>query len=100
MAAGEERMTEMRDDLRELGRRLWPDDSVLRPAATERRSTGRCDAPRRLVSMAVATATVVGFAAVAGLGLWAHQTSGPGHSGGAAAPTATPIPLAHYDLAG
>lgn len=46
-------MTDMGDDLRELGRRLWPDDSALRPraAAGQRRWVG--------VALTVATAAVM-----------------------------------------
>jgi multidrug resistance efflux pump len=44
----------------------------------------------RLGGLALGTATVAAFAAVAGLALWAHQTGGPGRAGGAAGPGASP----------
>jgi hypothetical protein len=81
-------MTEMRDDLRELGRRLWPDDSRLHARATARPHAGRWVTPRRLgcVAMTVATAAVMDGALGAAVVL--PIATGEGHPGWRRAPTA------------
>lgn len=58
-------MTDMRDDLRELGRRLWPDDSALRPRTAAR--------PRRWTGTVLTVATVAAMVAVLTVAVTRHE---------------------------